>query len=166
VIGAGIPPVMPRTRIIVALAAALALLAAAAPASATTLRQNERTILAELNKARTARGLVPLKVDPRLQTAARAHSVDMLRRDYFSHAGFGARMSRSGAAGPAFAENLYWGTGPHAYARRVVAGWLASPGHRANLLRPGFRRIGIARAVGEFSGYSGASVITANFAGR
>ena len=42
---------------------------------------------------------------------------------------------------------------------------MSSPGHRANLLRPGFRRIGIGALVGRFSGYSGATVVTADFAG-
>jgi uncharacterized protein YkwD len=46
-----------------------------------------------------------------------------------------------------------------------VRGWLASPGHRANLLRPGWTRIGIGARVGAFRGYSGVTVVTADFAG-
>jgi uncharacterized protein YkwD len=43
--------------------------------------------------------------------------------------------------------------------------WMASPGHRANLLRPGWTRIGLGARVGNFMGYDGAVVITADFAG-
>ena len=65
-----------------------------------------------------------------------------------------------------YGENLAWGTGPFATARRVVSGWMASPGHRANLLRPGWRRIGLGALRGNFLGYPGATVVTADFAGR
>ncbi len=37
------------------------------------------------NRKRASRGLPRLCVHPKLQKAARAHSVDMIRRDYFSH---------------------------------------------------------------------------------
>ena len=74
--------------------------------------------------------------------------------------------SRSTAArGPAFGENLAWGTGRLASARSIVGAWMASPGHRANLLRPGWNRIGIGALSGRFLGYRGATVVTADFAG-
>jgi uncharacterized protein YkwD len=44
--------------------------------------------------------------------------------------------------------------------------WLASPGHRANLLRPGYDRIGLGLGAGSFHGIAGATVVTADFAGR
>jgi uncharacterized protein YkwD len=43
---------------------------------------------------------------------------------------------------------------------------MRSPGHRANLLRPGWTRVGIGARVGTFQGYRGATVVTADFAGR
>jgi uncharacterized protein YkwD len=43
--------------------------------------------------------------------------------------------------------------------------WLASPGHRANLLKPSYRRIGVGVARGTFQGYAGASIVTADFGG-
>jgi uncharacterized protein YkwD len=42
---------------------------------------------------------------------------------------------------------------------------LSSPGHRANLLRPGFRYVGVGTATGRFAGVSGATIVTADFAG-
>jgi uncharacterized protein YkwD len=44
--------------------------------------------------------------------------------------------------------------------------WLASPSHRANLLRPGFTRVGLAASVGAFDGHADVTVVTADFGGR
>jgi uncharacterized protein YkwD len=125
----------------------------------------ERSLLAAMNQTRAAYGLAPLRVDSRLERAARGHSRDMLRRGYFAHGNFRGRLIRAGARGPAIGENLAWGTGSRATPQGVVAAWLASPRHRANLLRPGFRRVGLGRLVGRFASASGAAVITADFAG-
>jgi uncharacterized protein YkwD len=119
-----------------------------------------------MNQARTAHGLAPLRLDPRLQRAALAHSSDMMRRNYFAHGPFIPRLARFGVRGPRVGENLAWGVGSSADARHVVGRWLASPRHRANLLRPGFRRVGLGLANGRFAGHTGALVITADFAGR
>jgi uncharacterized protein YkwD len=113
---------------------------------------------------RTIHLLPRLSVDPRLVKAARSHSRDMLRRQYFAHGDFGQRILRFGVRGQMFAENLVWGSGIMS-ARAEVAQWLASPPHRANLLDPSLRRVGVATPVGSFSGYSPATVVTADFAG-
>jgi uncharacterized protein YkwD len=139
------------------------LLAAAALASPTA---GERELLTEMNRVRAAHGVPTLRVDTRLERAARAHSRDMLRRSYFAHGEFARRMASFGARGPAVGENLGWGVGASGTARAIVAAWLGSPPHRANLLRPGFRRIGVGRLVGSFAGYGDAAVVTADFAGR
>jgi uncharacterized protein YkwD len=140
----------------------LALFVAPTAAAPTTA---ERSLLAAMNQTRAAYGLAPLRVDSRLERAARGHSRDMLRRGYFAHGNFRGRLIRAGARGPAIGENLAWGTGSRATPQGVVAAWLASPRHRANLLRPGFRRVGLGLVVGRFAGASGAAVITADFAG-
>ena len=140
----------------------LVALIAAAPAAATL--SNDRQLLDELNRVRAAHGLAAFRVDPALQNAARAHTQDMLRRGYFSHGDFGARLRRHGARGPVLAENLGWASG-RGRARTIVRLWLQSPSHRVNVRRPGFRRIGGAGIVGRFSGRSGAMVATADFAG-
>ena len=119
-----------------------------------------------MNAARAQHGLRPLRVDGALVVAARRHTTDMLRRTYFSHGNFSARIRTFHARGPVFGENLAWGTGSYATAQSMVAQWLASPPHRANLLRPGFSRVGIGAGVGTFAGAGGATVVTADFAGR
>src|SRR5262245_56809136 len=45
----------------------------------------EKYILEEVNRLREAKGLVPLRLNPKAQAAARNHSLDMARLGYFSH---------------------------------------------------------------------------------
>ena len=144
--------------------AAAALSAPPAAPRAIALTGGENALLAAINATRRAHGLVALRIDPRLELAARAHSNDMLRHDYFAHGDFGGRMLRFGVRGRLMAENLAWGTGTLA-ALTAVAWWMASPPHRANLLRRDLRRVGLAAPVGAFAGYPRATVVTADFAG-
>jgi uncharacterized protein YkwD len=88
----------------------------------------------------------------------------MMQRQYFAHGSVLGRALAQGARGPLFGEDLAWGTGVGA--QWAVTQWLASPPHRAVLLRPGFRRVGIGIAFGTFAGHGGAVVFTADFAGR
>jgi uncharacterized protein YkwD len=132
---------------------------AAGPTSA------ERVLLEEVNRTRAAHQLAPLRLDATLQRAARSHSLDMLERNYFSHGSVAERLRSFGAKGPRLGENLAWGAGSAADARSIVRMWLSSPPHRANLLRPGFRRIGVGAVVGAFAGYADVRVVTADFAG-
>jgi uncharacterized protein YkwD len=89
----------------------------------------------------------------------------MVASNTFGHGAFGSRMARFAVAGRVAGENLAWGTGSRGAARGIVAAWLASPGHRANLLRPSFLRVGVGDLAGSFRGHSGAHVVTADFAG-
>jgi uncharacterized protein YkwD len=90
----------------------------------------------------------------------------MLRTGRFTHGAMGARLAAHGVRGPLYGENLAWGVGRSAAARTILRSWMASPGHRANLLRPGWRRIGVGALTGTFLGRRGATVVTADFAGR
>lgn len=144
----------------------LTLFVLAAPAGTAAPTAEERALLNEMNRVRAAHGAPPLRVDLRLERAARAHSRDMLRRGYFAHGNFARRISAVRAPGPAVGENLAWGVGSRSTPQAIVAAWLSSPQHRANLLRRGFRRVGLGRLVGTFAGHGGAAVVTADFAGR
>lgn len=141
-------------------------IALAPVAQAATLSQSERTLLGAVNDVRAAHKLRPLKVDTTLVRAARSYSATLIARDVLTHGALGPRLARYGVRGPLYGENLAWGKGQRATAQGIVRGWLASPAHRANLLRPGWTRIGIGSRTGTFLGYSGATVVTANFAGR
>src|SRR2546430_9215995 len=158
-------PRMPiNKKILLAFLASFALLGPAAGAQARTLTSSEASLLQTMNAVRTSHHVAPLRLDVRLLRAARGHSTDMMHRQYFAHGAVAGRVLAEGAHGPVFGEDLAWGTGVGA--QWAVSQWLASPRHRAVLLRPGFRRVGIGIAFGTFAGHGGAVVFTADFAGR
>jgi uncharacterized protein YkwD len=141
-----------------------AVLLPTATAQARGLSGSEASLLNTMNAVRASRGLPALRVDYHLVRAARGHSADMMRRQYFAHGSVAGRAVAAGARGPLFGEDLAWAE--RLTAQWVVDHWLASPSHRAVLLRPGFRRVGIGIAFGTFAGHSGAGIVTADFAGR
>jgi len=114
-------------------------------------------ILCLVNRERTARGERGLRVDPRLQAAAQGHTESMALGGYFEHLGPGGqtpydRMRAAGyisssSLGYELGENIAWGTGSLATPRAIVGAWMASPGHRANILDSRFRDT----AVGVFA---------------
>src|SRR5438132_243264 len=95
----------------VAFLAAFALLWPAAGAQARGLSSPEVSLLQTMNAARQVHGLAPLRVDFRLVRAARGHSADMMRRQYFAHGSVAGRAMAAGASGPLFGEDLAWETG-------------------------------------------------------
>lgn len=143
-----------------------AVLVAPAANAAIKLTSPEAAFLSVMNQTRQARGLAPLRVDPNLVRAARWQSSDMLNKGYFSHGAFAQRMAAFRVQGARVAENLAWGSGSFGTPQVIVREWLNSPHHRENLLRAGYRRVGIGTAVGTFSGRAGARLVTADFAGR
>jgi uncharacterized protein YkwD len=158
---------MPRKRqLLVAFATPICALLIAPAGLAATLSPAESGLLRAVNATRAAHGLSRLQVDSTLTRAARAHSREMLRGDYFAHGNFQGRMLGFHVRGPFAGENLAWGNGSFAAAPTIISEWLRSPEHRANLLRPGFTRIGIGATQGMFLGKPGALVLTADFAGR
>jgi len=102
-----------------------------------------------VNRERAAHGERPLDQNRRLQRAAQGHTESMALRGYFNHIGplGGTPLSRIRAAGYiygshvsyAVGENIAWGTRSLATPRAIVAAWMASPGHRANILDGRFR---------------------------
>ncbi len=104
----------------------------------------ETQMLAMVNAEREKQGLRALQPDTEATEVARAHSADMFARGYFSHVTPQGedpfqRMRRGGLRFRAAGENL-------ALARNLPMahrGLMESPGHRANILQPGFGRVGI-----------------------
>jgi uncharacterized protein YkwD len=91
----------------------------------------------------------PLTWNDRLAATALAHSSDMAQHDYFDHVdrrgtGVAARAREHGYRWRVIGENIAAGQGS---AQQVVAGWLASPGHCANILSPDFGEMGTAYAL-------------------
>jgi uncharacterized protein YkwD len=106
-----------------------------------------------VNRERIAHGEVALKPNARLALAAQGHSADMAAGDYFEHDGRHgdtplSRMRASGYIfsshiGYAVGENIAWATLWLATPKAIVAGWMASPDHRANILDATFRETGL-----------------------
>lgn len=114
------------------------------------LRRARRLTLCLLNAERAREGLPALSQEPRLQLAAQRYVREMVEGRFFAHdspagtdpqdrilmAGYPAQAASSG-------ENLAWGTGSEQSPVEIVDGWMHSPGHRENILRPAFTEIGI-----------------------
>lgn len=113
----------------------------------------EQQMLDLVNQERQQAGLRPVAADEALRGVARAHSQEMFERSYFAHDSptAGSPYDRMRAARISFflaGENL-------AYAPNVQAahqGLMRSPGHRANILRADFGRVGIGIIRSQFQG--------------
>jgi uncharacterized protein YkwD len=139
----------------------------------------EAAVLDELNLVRLEHGLRQLRLSPSLTEAADHHSLAMVRAGYFAHESpdgshFAARIKgfykpRAVRRKWRVGENLIWRT-DRLTARAAVGAWLASPGHRENLLGQAFREVGISavRAVGAPGVYGGRSIVllTVDFGAR
>jgi uncharacterized protein YkwD len=121
---------------------------AVTPESAVPGSTTETAKVVELvNTARADAGCGPVHADPRLDSAALAHSEDMIARDYFSHTtpdGV-SPWDRAKAAGydVPTGENIALGQ-PDAAA--VMDAWMNSEGHRANILNCSSKAVGMGLA--------------------
>jgi uncharacterized protein YkwD len=147
-------------------AIALIVAGSADAAGTANLTRSESALLTVMNQVRIAHGLRPLRADARLEGTARNHSRRMLRTGTFAHGAFTSRIRRAGVHAPRVGENLAWSSGSLARARTIVELWLASPSHRANLLRAGYRTVGVGAVSGCFNGRRHTLMVTTDFAGR
>jgi uncharacterized protein YkwD len=96
----------------------------------------------------------PLSLSRPLNDAAAGHARDMARKRFFDHRGADGsqprdRVLRAGYLSRLTGENI--ALGPES-AEEVVAGWLASPGHCANIMDARFRDIGVGLGTGRKRG--------------
>jgi uncharacterized protein YkwD len=122
-----------------------------------SLRLARRALLCALNAVRRRRGLRPLRSNRRLLRAASRHSRRMVLASFFSHiepAGIGLVQRVRGAGyfrgaqSWLVGENIGFGRGRAASPARMVRAWMGSTGHRANILAPQFREVGIGITAG------------------
>jgi uncharacterized protein YkwD len=97
------------------------------------------------NQFRAKNGLAPLTFNSKLSDSAQTHSRNMAMQDFFDHKGLdgtseGDRAVQAGYERRAVAENIAAG---QKTPRQVVDTWIKSPGHRANLLNPTAKDIGV-----------------------
>jgi uncharacterized protein YkwD len=117
---------------------------------------SEQQVLALLNQIRQGRGLPGLVLSTPLRGAARAHSLGMLQGSSFEHS---ARWSKGTLSG----ETIAWGVGAYGSPAGLVGQWMRSAPHRAVILAPGIRRVGIGIALGTFGTTRNAVMATADF---
>lgn len=108
------------------------------------LSAEERELLALVNKERAAAGVSPLRADPKLMRAARAHAANMAAQGRLDHTldgkGPGERLAEVGYAGSGWGENVAAGQRTPAEA---LASWMSSDGHRGNILNGSFTEVGL-----------------------
>ncbi|ETI40173.1 hypothetical protein F441_14243 [Phytophthora nicotianae CJ01A1] len=101
-------------------------------------------MLNAVNKQRIAYGLSKLCMNKKLQTAAQGHSTNMAAKNYMSHTGsngstMSQRITAAGYKWSACAENVAAG---QTTVDAVVTAWMASSGHRANILSTKYTMFG------------------------
>ncbi len=109
--------------------------------------------LTETNRHRAEASVPALTANAKLAAAAEAKLHDMFAKQYFEHIGPDGNgpahwVEDAGYAYIAVGENLALGN--FAGDKALVDAWMASPGHRANLLNKNFAEIGIAVGQGTF----------------
>ena len=139
---------MLRTLIAVLILSCTAQVAAAANSCAlpTNASQLANEIAAGVNAQRRANGLSPLAYNATLGKAAVTHACDMSVNGFFGHRGSNganaqACVQAAGYRDCTVAENLAWG---YPNAGQIIGGWMGSAGHRANMLHPRVKEMGIA----------------------
>ncbi|MDB4976145.1 MAG: hypothetical protein JWN48_4486 [Myxococcaceae bacterium] len=115
-----------------------------APETEASAQEVSQKLLSLIASERAQRKLPPLRTDARLTKIALAHSQDMLSHDFIAHTSKStgdatARVNTAGLAASLVLENIGRGYS----ASELHEGLMASPGHRANILHPDARQLGI-----------------------
>lgn len=114
----------------------------------------EKLMLDSVNAERARESLDALTWCPALARSATAHSVDMAANNYFEHESLDGRevSDRAEAQGYDYqtvGENIAVGQRDVA---EVMQGWMDSPGHRENIMKPDYTHLGSGVATGDFKG--------------
>jgi uncharacterized protein YkwD len=173
----GSAPAVSVTAVSAPAASATAPLAGSQPAASSCTKKRptsrvrariERKIHRLVNEQRTQNGVPALEVDQGVANAATKHSKNMANTGTFSHVidgkGPADRLRDENVSFTSVGENIYHGwcqaNGKPGYdvsgfAQKAVSGWMNSPGHRKNILKPKFTHtgIGIAAIARDGKGY-------------
>lgn len=125
------------TAIILIIVTILCQLGFAANANVYEMRGKAQQVVSQVNAERASRGLKTLRVDAALTAAARTRAYEIVKK--FSHTRPDGTKWRT-VSNLAYGENIARG---QQTADKVMAAWLTSDGHRANILRSGFGSIGV-----------------------
>lgn len=129
-----------------------------APVSAEAITVAEKAMVAALNADRTALGLVPVQADARLMAIARARSVDMATKGYFSHTQPDGRNVFNILTGQKITwynagEIIAWNNYPmDSTVSAANRQWMNSPGHKAIIISKDFNYVGVGVALDPATG--------------
>ena len=175
-------------KVLTAAAVALAVLSLAPAAGAVTVTERnplEPSVVQRINSIRNAHGLRSLTVAKRLTDAANRHARSMGAASYFRHELYTPTRATTWTSfgtwirwywpGPGYSswsagENLAWGA-PDISASQTLSRWMASPGHRANILNPAWRNIGVGAVHvydprGYYASWDDVTIVAAEFGAR
>ena len=125
----------------------------------------ERWIIEFTNRERTGAGLSPLSHDPAISDIARAHSTNMVESGMFSQRySYGLaeniakhprvrRWTGTTSRGQTSWRPAIFNADAEEMAEALVQQWMDSPGHRENILKPSYSRIGVGVHVQESPEY-------------
>ena len=135
--------------------------------SAQNLALVRASVLCLINHERAENGVAPLKANAELEQAAEGHCSELIEDDYFAHVSPSGltpveRIEQTGyvpspSVGYVIGENLAWGTYELATPQSIVAAWIASPEHLANILEAQYRETGVGVTPAVPSSLSGGS---------
>lgn len=102
------------------------------------------SLLYGTNAERSSNGLNSLSINSKLNVAAQNKAADMAANDYWAHNSPSGKtpwtfISASGYQYQTAGENLAYG---FQTSSETIAGWMASPGHRANILNSSYTEVG------------------------
>jgi len=124
-------------------------------------------LLQDTNDQRVANNLGSLALNAKLNQAAQAKANDMAARDYWSHDTPEGNppwvfFTNAGYQYQTAGENLAYGFDSSSH---TVAGWMASPGHRANILNTSYSEVGFGYAnAANYQGTGPETIIVAEYA--
>ncbi len=128
----------------------------AIPTAATAAQAGAATVCL-VNQERTKAGLPALRQQKVLSNVARRYAATMAAQDFFDHVGrngstLSSRVSATrylkGARSWGLAENIAWGGGSLATPSAIVASWMGSAPHRANIMDASLREVGVGVSIG------------------
>lgn len=135
-----------------------------------------------VNVERRKRHMRALRYNGKLHKSSAWQANDMIEYAYFDHdrsggPSFAGRITRFGysrkARGYTLGENLAYASNPGATPSEMVAMWMDSPGHRANILRRAFREQAVAAVLvdgdsigGDYSGAGPVAIYVNQFGTR
>lgn len=123
-------------------------------------------LLQETNEERVAGNLKSLTLNAKLNHAAQMKAADMAKRDYWSHNTPEGNppwvfFTKAGYDYKAAGENLAYG---FANSTEAVAGWMASPGHKANIMNTGYNDVGFGIAnADDYQGTGPQTIVVAMY---